>query len=355
VKVRARWRAGSAVRRSWVTLGSDTVGSGERRPWTAAQPLYHAQGQINALHVSTSRPDVQRGRVDPAYWRKIVLRIAFDDHDIITTPDIEAPLSDLFGDPFAEPGAMAANLFLGKDLNGQGASLALPMPFRSGVNISVENGNDFPISIEISADSTGGDFQVGTNAGYLHARYMEEITQAGVPNSWLNISGDRGHYVGVVQAMTWSNPPNSLGFLEGDDKFWVDSQVPPGGAGAIDSRLNAPFNGTGTEDYFNSAYYFSGGVHIYPLHGLTHKREDNPGSTYASIGAFRFHFLDSPSFTNGIVAEIEHGGQNDAPGAYYASTVFWYSAGPAQPRERTMPSAALIPILERQFAVPRNP
>jgi hypothetical protein len=106
----------------------------------------------------------------------------------------------------------------------------------------------------------------------------------------LGISGNRG-----------------INFLEGDEQFTVDGESFPS------------IHGTGSEDYFNSGWYFAGGPISTAYAGCVVKDEPN-----SQISAYRLHIPDAIPFKESIVANIEHGGKNDYPGAVYAVTSYWY-------------------------------
>ena len=85
--------------------------------------------------------------------------------------------------------------------------------------------------------------------------------------------GQRGKFVGIVQTMAGSA---GLGFLEGDEQFRVDSQV--WGKSQVPPTVIGPWNGTGTEDCFNSGWYFSSGPNALPVNGaLIRDRLDGMG------------------------------------------------------------------------------
>jgi hypothetical protein len=65
---------------------------------------------------------------------------------------------------------------------------------------------------------------------------------------------------------------------------------------------NAPFPGTvlstGTEDYFDSAWYFDAGQFWLPNSGFTHLKFESTNNVTWS--AYRFHFMDALPFQNGF-------------------------------------------------------
>ena len=102
-----------------------------------------------------------------------------------------------------------------------------------------------------------------------------------------------------------------LGFLEGDEYIYVDGEE------------QASIRGTGSEDYFNSGWYFDRGVYSAPYHGVTIKDE-----MLSRINAYRWHIEDAIPFTKSFRFTMEHGGQNDAPDVDYCSVAYWYQTHP---------------------------
>lgn len=149
--------------------------------------------------------------------------------------------------------------------------------------------------------------------GYLHARWHRGLTESGTPHEWVQVRG-RGKFVGVVLSMSGAR---ELGFLEGDERIWSDGEQ--------------VWNGTGTEDYFNSGWYFKDGPVSQSLHGAVRLSGERG---HAEVSAYRFHLNDAVPFRRELRAAIEHGGADDTREEDYASVAFWYA-------ERPEPAASL--------------
>jgi hypothetical protein len=148
--------------------------------------------------------------------------------------------------------------------------------------------------------------------GFFHAMRQRITTQKSVPVTLANLTGGRGHFVGVSTNM--SNPiavaedlgwaVTTSGFMEGDYVAHVDGQSDP------------TLNGTGTEDYFNGGFYFYG-TFASPLHGsLLVDKSDK-----ARYSAYRWHVTDYVPFKQSFVLTAEHGPTND----YYAGIEYWWT------------------------------
>jgi hypothetical protein len=180
------------------------------------------------------------------------------------------------------------------------------MPFRNGAEIRLVNTTQQIADVGYWITWRPGD---PVDAYSFHARSAETVTVEGKPVVVADIQG-KGHYVGTTIA---ARNADSLTFLEGDDSYRVD------GAGA-DS-----FHGTGTDDYFNSGWYFATGPVSAPTHAVTVKDTRAP----SGFVAFRSHLTEPVPFTQSFVFELEHGPNNDRPGVEYSSVAYWYQA-PAQ-------------------------
>lgn len=231
-------------------------------------------------------------------WRRGVLRIYWDGE---RSPSVEAPLGDFFGSGFG-PTYLYAPL-IGFTDEGIGYC-RFPMPFAKSARIVVENGLSEPLTLRIAVQSEGLNPAELKRMGYFHAKWVWWFTRKGVPHQLLKAQKARGHFVGAAMTM---QSAAGLGFLEGDELFDADG-----------ARV---FNGTGTEDYFNSGWYFQTGPVIAPLHGCVRKTDN-------SIVAYRIHITDAVVWQESADLKIEHGAVSDTEGVEYASVAWWYQTEP---------------------------
>ena len=260
--------------------------------------------------------------------RNLVLRAWFDGH---RAPDIEAPVADFFGNAY---GQKEFNSFF---LSNNGSlNCFFSMPFKQSARFAIENRNHEPVQVAFGWDIKPRDFTPGTE--YFHADFNQEITQNGHAHAWLKVAKQAGHFVGVVQTM---QSGHTLGYCEGDDQVRVDDQtwLPS----KVPSTVVGPWNGTGTEDCFNSAWYFGDGLVSRPMNG-TLVRED-----LGRIDTFRFFVNDAPVWQDSIDAQIEIGGTNEGPGIYYSSVAYWYGAGERVPMQ-PFPDAAHLALPPDKFS-----
>ncbi|MGI4787803.1 MAG: DUF2961 domain-containing protein [Janthinobacterium lividum] len=326
-----------AVNASWAAFATPPLSlPGLVRPFTIAPGATITAAVLKGpgvvTHLRLALPDTADTDV-----RRIILRAYFDGHK---TPDIQAPVGDFFGNPVGRK--PFRSLFLG--CAADGAFVAdFQMPFARTARFTLESRETGPKKAFFSTDFSKASFDPGRE-GYFHAAWRQETTRPGAAYQWIQTAGQRGRFVGVVQDMAGTH---GLGFLEGDDQFRVDAQtwIP---APLYPMTVIGPWNGTGTEDCFNSAGYFDHGPNALPMNGLL----EDFGS--GLITAYRWFVNDAPTFQFSIEGRLEHGGLNDSSGEVYSSVSFWYSDGPAPARISLSPSENLNSprVIVPQFFVP---
>ena len=187
------------------------------------------------------------------------------------------------------------------------------------------------------------------DVAYFHAQWRRENptdgwgkkgephTNAERAEAWSrpNLHGDgnyvileakgRGHYVGCNLNIDVFEKQQNDWYGEGDDMIWIDGEL--------------VLRGTGTEDYFNTAFCpaktFSA-----PYHGLTVYSGTDLWPWSGKNSMYRYHIEDPIHFRQSIKVTIEHGHANDLSNDY-SSTAYWYQLEPhAQP-------SPLLPAVER--------
>jgi len=252
-------------------------------------------GMITRLWLTIDSRDIY-------YLRRIVIRIYWDDE---TKPSVEAPIGDFFGNGFLYRHYVSA--YLG--MTSGGFICYFPMPFEERARIEISNETRqevYAFYYQIDYQKFEGAFD--RDVGYFHA-FWKRNARTDYDSSYvlLNTTG-RGHIVGVNLNM--QSYDGSFGFLEGDERVYIDGEKKPS------------IHGTGTEDYFSSGWYFKSGEYAGPYNGLIYK-DDSLGR----IAAYRLHILDPIPFRKSIRFTIEHGHGNESM-ADYSSTVYWYQIEP---------------------------
>ena len=224
------------------------------------------------------------------------------------------------------------------------------MPFRKSARVEVVNQSEKPISLLYYNIDWIKKEKISKDTPYFYAQYRQEYpAQNGKDYVLLDTQG-RGHYVGTVLSVRTRSPS---WFGEGDEKIYIDGEE------------KASIWGTGTEDYFLSAWGLktTGTPHF----GVPYF--DQWGIVGGHTSAYRWHISDPLVFNKGIKVTFEHYGwisSDENPTQKvdswnereddYSSVAFWYQTG--QPtfmaraphaRERTLPNLDTI-IAAREFA-----
>ena len=325
-----------AINAAWSALAAPPANvPGLARPMTltpgATETVAALKGPGTITHLHLALPDT--GDRD---LRRVILRAYFDGHQ---TPDVQAPVGDFFGNPVERK--PFRSLLIG--CGGDGTFAAdFPMPFARGARFTLESREAKPARVVFRADFKPGPFH-GNDTGYFHAWWRQEKTRPGEAHTWIKTVGRRGRLVGIAQSMAGTH---GLGFLEGDDQFRTDAQawqIAP----LHPTTVLASWNGTGTEDFFNSGGYYDHGPNVLPMNGLLEKW------SRGLIVTYRWFVNDSPTFQHSLDGQIEHGGVNDSEDEVYSSVTYWYSDGPVQaPPVTSFDDLASPETLVPQFFVP---
>jgi hypothetical protein len=240
-------------------------------------------------------------REDVSVLSQAILRMYWDGD---TNPSVEVPIGAFFGVGFGEQKDFIS---MPLDETSGGYNCYWPMPFHKSARWTLTNGANRPIdSFYYNIDYTALD-SMPADTREFHAQFRRENpTTPGVNYTILETEG-AGHYVGTALFMAG----RALYFLEGNEMVYVDGETTPS------------IEGTGTEDYFSSGWYFDRGVYSAPYHGVIIKDEAR-----SRVSAYRWHIEDAIPFTKSIRFTIEHGTGN-AVTADYSSVAYYYMAGPS--------------------------
>lgn len=285
-------------------------------PGKARSIAVAGEGVIKSLLVKMARPT---GRI----LRGVVLEIAFEDEGNLC---VRAPVGDFFGSGCGDRRFRS----LPTGMTDEGYYAYWPMPFRKLATVTLRNETEAPMMI----DRWRIGWTLGpqpANAGTFHARYVQNQDIPMREDYRILDARGRGKLVGCNVTMQNARGAQGIFFLEGDEKIYVDGETWP-------SR----WLGTGTEDYFNGAYFWN-------APGKAAMARPHGGLTFLDWGigrvcAYRWHILDFVSFRSVIRLDLEHGGVSDWP-ANYQSVAYYYLEGPS-------PQGRLPALAER---LPRTP
>lgn len=272
-----------------------------------------------------------------ANHQEILLRIFYDGSE---RPGVEAPLGDFLANSFGKRSEVISVPVVVEDADSYNCFWR--MPFRKSVRIEVVNQSEKKLNLLyynidwIKLDSLSED------TPYFYAQYRQEYpVEQGKDYVILDTKG-KGHYVGTVLSVR-SRSPSWFG--EGDEKIYIDGEK------------KASIWGTGTEDYFLSAWGLK--TTSTPYFGTPYF--DQWGIVGGHTSAYRWHVHDPIVFQKSIKVTIEHWGwisadENPEGKTHswnerqddYSSVAFWYQTGTPtftarapHAKERTLPNLDL--------------
>lgn len=276
------------------------------------------------------------------FLRKVVLRMYWDGED---DASVEVPIGDFFGMGHGEhKNFVSAPLDMSPE-DGKSFNCWFPMPFADGAHIEVTNESDetliFYYYVDYEEYESLPEDQARFHASWHRENPTEGISEEGLKNNQFqledeNTTGEgnyvvleaegRGHYVGCnlnIHNLRYTGKWNWYG--EGDDMIFIDGEpFPPS------------LHGTGTEDYFNTAWCPTQEVNA-PYHGIIKAGDPNWAG---KITLYRYHIADPIMFEESIKVTIEHG-HNNHRSDDWSSTAYWYQVEPHRPFD-------LKPVSERR-------
>ncbi|MCZ7547228.1 MAG: DUF2961 domain-containing protein [Anaerolineae bacterium] len=287
--------------------------------------------------------------IEPYYLRKVLLKMYWDGEE---EPSVLVPVGDFFGVGHAETTNYASLPMVMAARDGAGLNCYLPMPFSNGARIEVTSEN-FATETRLYYNI---DYELWDapqdDLGRLHACWRREnptdgieetpdmtdhtFQQAGVnlsdEGNYLILEAEgKGQYIGCnlnIHPMRNSKVDGWNWYGEGDEMIFVDDDNEG-------ERWPPTMHGTGTEDYFNTAWGPDEKFDS-PFFGLT-----KPGghNWTGFISWYRWHLLDPVRFSRSVRVSIEHGHANRRSDDF-SSTAYWYQLEPHKP-------FGILPVEER--------
>jgi hypothetical protein len=138
-----------------------------------------------------------------------------------------------------------------------------------------------------------------------------------------------GHYVGCNLNIDCFAQEKNNWYGEGDDMIFTDGEEEPS------------IYGTGTEDYFNTAFCPRDEFHS-PYFGIHLNSGDEENPCRGKNSMYRFHIEDPIQFQKSIKVTIEHGHANKLMNDY-SSTAYWYQLEPHKKFPEILPVEKRIP------------
>jgi hypothetical protein len=302
-------------------------------------------GVITHIWMTFLGPEPQDwARNGSATHQDMLLRIYWDGN---SRPGVEAPVGDFFASCFGKRSEVISLPVIVED--GDSYNCFWLMPFQKSARVEIINQGDKPVNLlYYNIDWIKRD-RLPKETPYFYAQYRQEYpVQKGKDYVILETKG-KGHYVGTVLAVRTRSPS---WFGEGDEKIYLDGETKPS------------IWGTGTEDYFLSAWGLK--KTSTPYFGVPYF--DQWGIIGGHTSAYRWHLSDPLVFQKEIKVTIEHFGwiSPDENPAYqsnswnereddYSSVAFWYQMGqPSFTARAPSGQERRLPGLERVTAYARD-
>ena len=290
------------------------------------------------------------------YARTAVLRAYWDGS---AAPCLEAPIGDFFGIGHGIVKNFWSLPLTMSPQEGRGFNSYFPMPFARGARLEIANEGDsgmiFYYYIDYEEHESIADDLLRFHAQWRREnptegwgdpeRYADDLARGQMGEHrrrmWTtpNLEGranyvileaeGRGHYVGCNLNVDCFQRQRDDWYGEGDDMIYIDGDTQP------------TLHGTGTEDYFNTAFCPSQEFSA-PYHGLplTEGTPEWPWGGKHSM--YRFHIEDPVHFRESIRVTIEHGHANHLSHDY-SSTAYWYQTEPHREFPPLPPAAERLP------------
>ncbi len=320
-----------STRRRRVSSYDITGGNEDRvtlQPGDTAE-LANIQGAGSVNHIwMTVAPMLPPGPDTPDndFMRKLVLRAYWDGSE---HPSVLVPLGDFFGVGHGRTTNFASLPLQMSPQDGKSLNSFFHMPFADGARFEIINEcEDLVLWFYYYIDYEAFD-ELEDGIGRFHASWHRENPCDGEDQGdrsngeflfgGNNTTGDgnytildthgRGHYVGCTFNVTNLRHTEAWNWYgEGDDMIFVDGESWP-----------PSIHGTGTEDYFNTAWCPSEAYQS-NYHGITIPGGPNWAG---QISMYRFHIEDPVTFQESVRVTIEHG-HNNARSDDISSVAYWY-------------------------------
>jgi len=241
------------------------------------------------------------GAADTSLLDDLWVRIYWDGEK---SPSVNAPLGSFFA--MGQFGSYPTRgLVAGIDASNN-LYFYLPMPFQRKAVIYLDNqgAERIPgVTYQVQYRPFTGNF---ASVGYFSTSYTAvNSIRTGRDIPILNVSG-AGKFVGVTASYTGDR---ARVYLEGDERIYVDGSGSPA------------VYGTGTEDFFNGAFYFSAGPYSQPMSGNTaHITTTKVDKT----AAYRFFLEDAIPFRRHIDVSIQHGPHDNTTNTSASMLAYYY-------------------------------
>jgi hypothetical protein len=278
-------------------------------PAHKAAPILNVNGPDSIQSIKLTIPGVTatESPAAAAVLNQTWIQIYWDGQK---TPSVSAPIGSFFG--MGQFGSYPTHgLVVGMDAANE-LYMYLPMPFQHSALIQLWNRGTTAVSgvgYNVQYQPYTGSF---TSIGYFKTSFT--TTNQAKPGNDIPILNTKGSgkFIGVTASYT--GDPAQL-YLEGDERIYVDGSSSPS------------IYGTGTEDFFNGAFYFIDGPYSDQLSGNTAHLSSK---SVDEIAAYRFFLPDAVPFRSSIVVGIQHGPYDNTNRTSASMLAYYYQKPSSQ-------------------------
>jgi hypothetical protein len=302
----------TALRQLWTNVTADPIlpGTGSQTatgtlslPAHKAAPILNVNGPDSIQSIKLTIPGVTatESPAAAAVLNQTWIQIFWDGS---TTASVSAPLGSFFG--MGQFGSYPTHgLVVGMDAANE-MYMYLPMPFQHSALIQLWNRGTTAVNgvgYNVQYQPYTGSF---SQLGYFKTSFTTTSkAKPGHDIPILNAKGS-GKFIGVTASYTGDHAQH---YLEGDERIYVDGSGSPS------------FYGTGTEDFFDGAFYFIDGPYSNAMSGNT---AHPPSSTVDETAAYRFFLADAVPFRSSIAVGIQHGPYDNTTNTSASMLAYYY-------------------------------
>jgi len=267
--------------RAFLAHAGDDPWNGLLTPENTSATLMPGETIELASHAGSGWLRGIRFNVPRSAYADIDLRLTFDG-----TIAAEMPLADFFA---TSSGAAipARSVLAGEDASGW-LYAWLPLPFAQSARVELVAAASLVAPVAIESALSFDTSAVPPDAG----SYLATLTDSCVADGDLALYSHRGagKIIGIAARYRTNGSP-TLGYLEGDERAYLDDAIAPA------------WYGTGVEDFFGGGFYFDGGVFSLPLTGASEIDADGSAST----AAYRWLVSDPIAYSGALRLTQEAG------------------------------------------------
>jgi hypothetical protein len=253
--------------------------------------------RVLVLNLNTKSPEV---------LRRLRLRATWDAGG---QQAVDVPLLALTGQFFAARPVRSFGWDFADGANKSQLKVQFPMPYGAGARISLVNDSAQAVDVTTWFATESKPLGKLPTTYRFCAQYGSSRTQNGQPVQMLRVLGS-GAFVGLNLGIAPApeSARRAFAYLEGNETITADGRK---------------YEGTGAEDFFNSAWYYPEKPFARPYHGLTFKNDLPP-----QVSAYRLMVPDAVPFQKSLNFAFQHGSSNRGADLEYRWVAFWYQKAP---------------------------